>query len=108
MNCIHKSFLRRVVALVSLFVLPTVTFAQPSIKTFLERVTDVVSITIPVVVGLGLLFFLVNTGKLIFHSGDEGERLDQTKKALFWGIIILFVMVAMWGILDLAFSTLFG
>ena len=69
------------------------------IVTLLDNMTAVL-----VVAGVVVYFFGVSTNILNF-SDKSGEKL---KAYFFWGIIVLFVMVSIWGILRLLQSTLFG
>jgi D-alanyl-lipoteichoic acid acyltransferase DltB (MBOAT superfamily) len=57
-----------------------------------------------VVLGIVVYFYGVSTNILNF-SDDGGEKL---KAYFFWGIIVLFVMVSIWGILHILQDTLFG
>ena len=57
-----------------------------------------------IVAGIVVYFYGVSTNILNF-SDESGEKL---KAYFFWGIIVLFVMVSIWGILRLLQRTLFG
>ncbi len=53
---------------------------------------------IPVIMGLALLVFLWGVFKFIRAEGDEKE---QGRKFLIWGIVGLFVMVSIWGLVSI-------
>lgn len=57
-----------------------------------------------IVAGIVVYFYGVSTNILNF-SDESGEKL---KAYFFWGIIVLFVMVSIWGILRLLQDTIFG
>ena len=63
--------------------------------------------TIPIMVGLALLAFFWGLANFILSAGDE-KKLQDGKKLMFWGIIGLFVMVSIWGIINLIYSDFFG
>lgn len=67
---------------------------------------DVATITIS---GLALLFFL---GKLTFGLwGYNGENVEQRKKmqqTIVWGLITLFVLFSIWGIIQALQRTITG
>ncbi len=60
-----------------------------------------------IVVALGLVFFLWGLAKFILNAGDEKGR-EAGKQVMFWGIIALFVMISVWGIINFLQSAIFG
>lgn len=57
-----------------------------------------------IVAGIVVYFWGISTNILKFGEGDS----EKFKNYFFWGIIVLFVMVSIWGILHLLQDTLFG
>lgn len=53
---------------------------------------------VTVVMGMALLVFFWGIVKYIFAQGNEQVQADG-KKIMFWGIIGLFVMSSVWGII---------
>lgn len=93
--------------LASLF-LPVATFAQPLNKTsgLLESAKDIVTkVLIPLVFTLALLFFFWGVAKYIWTQGDSKE---DGKKIMIWGIVALFVMSSVWGLVAFLQSELLG
>lgn len=92
---------------------PSLLFAAPQdfpglIKLFL----DLISAVIPVIVGLSLLVFFRGLVKFIWASGDPSSH-EEGRSIMIWGLIGLFVMLSVWGILrfaygDFGFSRGFG
>ncbi len=56
-----------------------------------------------VLAGIVIYFYGVSTNILKFGEGDH----SKIKNYFFWGIIVLFVMVSVWGILQILQNTLF-
>lgn len=56
-----------------------------------------VSLAIPITAGLALVYFFYGIAKFITHAGDEGAQVEA-KNVMLWGIIALFVIVSIWGI----------
>jgi len=48
-------------------------------------------------VGLALVYFLYGLAQFVLNAADESKR-EEGKKTMIWGIIALFVMVALWGL----------
>lgn len=57
-----------------------------------------------VVAGIAVYFYGISTNILKFGEGDA----EKFRNYFLWGIIVLFVMVSIWGILNLLQNTLFG
>ena len=81
-----------------LLALPAIVSAQGVGRLLLEF-GDLIDTIIPILVAIGLLVFLWGLVKFIFRvSGDE-KAVEGGKRLMFWGIIALFVMVSVWGII---------
>jgi len=83
------------------FALPVVAFAQTgnlsNISALLRNVGDIVNLALPIIVAVALLFFFYGLAKFILASGDEEAR-KQGKHIMIWGVVALFVMVSVWGL----------
>lgn len=99
----------RYVRFLPLFAAFTPALALAAPRTFGELANIIVLIlnnatTVLIVLGIVVYFFGISTNILKF-SEEGGERLRQY---FLWGILVLFVMVSIWGILRLLQNTLFG
>ena len=65
-----------------------------------------IDIALPIVVAIALLGFFWGLVKFIFAQGNEEAKTDA-KKIMLWGLIALFVMVAVWGLVRFI-GTAFG
>lgn len=76
---------------------PTVAFAQSlgNLETLLRSVGRLIDIALPIVVALALLAFFFGLMKAIFGGPDS---VKEGKNLMIWGIVALFVMVSVWGI----------
>ena len=93
---------------VALLFVPTVAFAAAP-RTFEELANLVVSLLdggvgLLVLAGIVIYFYGVSTN--ILKMSDEGGQ--KARSYFVWGILVIFVMVSIWGILDLLQNTLFG
>ncbi len=93
---------------VVLAVLPLAVFAQDSnlttIRNMATAIRNIVDILIPVVFGLGVLAFFWGLVKYLFGSDHDKE---QAKKTMLWGVVAIFVMSAIWGLVRFL-GTTFG
>ena len=86
---------------------PSLAFAQTlgNVNTLLNSIRGLVNGALPVVVGLALLGFFWGLMKFIFAAGDE-EKKEEGKNIMIYGVIALFVMVAVWGLVGFIASAL--
>lgn len=87
--------------LVASVLAPTFVFAQQleGIENLVSSIGRLTNLALPIVVGLALLAFFWGLLKFIFAQGNEESKADA-KKIMLWGIIALFVMVSVWGLVD--------
>lgn len=67
---------------------------------------DLVGLAIPIVGSLALLGFFWGLAKYIFSQGNETSKIEG-KKVMVYGLIALFVMFSVWGIIGF-FQRSFG
>ena len=81
--------------------LPVLAFAQvvpnQDVPGILSRIQDIFIIVIPIIMTLALLYFLWGLAHYILGAGDE-EKRKAGRDMMIYGIIALFVMAAVWGL----------
>lgn len=88
------------IAAISAVVVPLIAFAQTTnAGGFLAIVNNVLKATIPVLMVLATVVFLWGVVLYVIAGGDE-EKLDRAKGFIIAGIVGLFVMIAVWGIVQ--------
>lgn len=65
------------------------------VNLFLGHMTTIIEILFLIAV----LVFLWNIAQLILNAGNSEVNTDMKKK-LVWGVVIMFVLVSMWGIIQ--------
>jgi succinate dehydrogenase/fumarate reductase cytochrome b subunit len=88
---------------------PFIAAAATAPRTFKELAEFVVGIldnatAILFVLGIVIYFYGISTNILKF--GEEG--MEKARAYFFWGIIVLFMMFSIWGILRILQDTIFG
>lgn len=73
----------------------------------IQRFIDLIEYTIPLLMGMALLVFMWGGAKFMYGAGDEKTR-NAGKALLLWGVVGLFVMVSVWGIVIIVSTTFFG
>lgn len=71
----------------------------------LRFILPLINVTLPVVLALALLVFFKGLAAFIAKSGDAKSHAEG-KSLMIWGLIALFVMVSVFGILQFFFNDL--
>ena len=88
--------------------LPTSLFAQETddLRALVIDTGEILQLLLPIVFTLAVVAFMFGIVRLLFTLISGGETEGQGA-VLFWGIVALFVMTSIWGIVDFA-GNLFG
>lgn len=63
----------------------------------IQYTSFLIGLLVPIAISLALLFFIWGLVTFIRNSGEE-EALEEGKRKMIWGIIALFVIIAIWGL----------
>src|SRR5262245_6101528 len=96
----------RTTLIVASALIPSVALAAP--RTFAELADMTAGIlnattAVLIIAGVAIYFYGISINILNFH-----EDREKFRNYFFWGVIVLFVMVSVWGIVYLVQNTLFG
>ncbi|MBI2673724.1 MAG: hypothetical protein HYX23_00365 [Candidatus Zambryskibacteria bacterium] len=71
------------------------------IKDLITAVGSLINPLIVILVGVALLVFIWGLIKFIFRVGGDENAIEGGKQLMIWGLIALFVMISVWGIIRL-------
>src|SRR3989339_1096690 len=75
------------------------------IGTLLEFIKTIMGLILPLLVGIAVLYFIWS---LLMFLRESGSKKDEARGHMLWGIVILFVMVSIWGLVNILGSSLGG
>lgn len=82
-----------------LVIFPHVSFAAfDKIKGLLKDFKSLLDLVIPIVFALAIIFFFWGLAQFIRSVSDK--TIAEGKNKMIWGIIALFVMISIWGIIS--------
>lgn len=95
-----KKVLTFVAVLVAGFGVPALALAQPTFFSLLIGILVLINWLVPVVMGLAILLFLWGLMRYILQT-DSVEGKEAARNTMVWGIVAIFVMVSLWGFVNL-------
>ena len=78
--------------------------AGDNIFSFLNLVGTVINALVPIIIGIAVLVFI--WGILQYVIAKEDDQRKEARQVILYGVIILFVMVSVWGLVNLLGDTL--
>ena len=89
--------MKKLALIVGALALPLVSFAQQlgNLSNLVTSIGGIVNQIIPILFALALLGFFYGLVMYIFGKEDNKE---QAKKTMIWGVVALFVMASVWGL----------
>lgn len=70
----------------------------------LSYIAGLINLATPIVVALALLYFFWGLAQYILNASDE-EKKTKGRAIMIWGILALFIMVSVWGIVNVVKDT---
>lgn len=86
-----------------LFIVPAAAFAQ-TLGDELRVFSRIVNALIPFIIGLAVLFFLWGVLQFVKAGGNEDD-IREGRNRMVYGIIAIFVMVSLWGLVNILDNT---
>jgi hypothetical protein len=78
-----------------------------SLRDVVAFAINIISLIVPVLVALIVVIFMWFGVKYVY-SADSAESKNSSREALVWGLVALFVVMSVWGILRFTCDTLLG
>jgi len=99
--------MKKLTLLTAAYLLPVAAFAQNASNNgnnggALELLNSLIDTAVPIVFALAILFFLFQLATFLFGTG---EKKEEARSGMIYGIIILLVMFSIAGILSLLQNT---
>lgn len=105
MKPVNKKIFLVLTVLCALIAIPQVSLAVTfqSLASFFIYI--IVNPLVLIIIGFAVVYFLWGVARYILHSGDVKAR-EEGRSMMIYGIIAIFVMVSMWGFVNLLVATL--
>lgn len=95
--------MKKTLSLAGTFALPALALAA-TFNSIVAQVQDLLNLLIPILITLAVIYFFWGLANYILNAGDT-EKKEEGRNIMIWGIVALFVMVSIWGLVGLIGST---
>lgn len=100
-----KLSLVKILAAGSALLFPALALAATTIGGLVDILAGLIDRLIPLTVAAAVLVFFWGLVVFIFNAGNEDKR-KEGRQVMLWGIVALFVMVSIWGLVRILQQTL--
>jgi hypothetical protein len=89
------------IGLSAVVLFPAVSFAAlGGLRTLLGDIKGIIDLVFPILYGLGFVYFFWGIGQFILNDSGNEKTRDEGKNKILWGVIALFIMFSIRGILS--------
>ena len=92
-------------SLASLFFLifsPLFVLGADNVLGLISEIKTILNAIVPLIGSLAVIYFLWSTAQYILK---EGDAKNEARSHMIWGIVILFVMISVWGLVAILTNT---
>lgn len=87
---------------------PSVGTPKLSVAGISQWFMQILAYAVQLILALSLVSFLYGIFRLVFLDASNEEGRNKARKFMLWGIVALFVMVSVWGLVNVLRSSFFG
>jgi len=81
--------------------------APPNFKALMYQLTELIDLGTFALFSLAVAYFFISVVRNLWGSNSgDAEKKKKLQESLVWGIVVLFVMVSIWGIIQILQITL--
>jgi hypothetical protein len=105
--------MKTIIALAVIIMAPIITFAQTNqslkeinnINDLTNKFTSLGNIFIQILIALAVIFIVFNVVRYLIMGADDEEKRKKAGSAILWGIVGLFVILSIWGLVRILKNT---
>ena len=96
--------MKKIISIVSLYAFPLITFAAVgNFGDLVDVINGILNKILPIIIAIAVIYFVYNA--LMYMIAADEERKGEAKSKMIYGIVALFVMVSVWGLVNILKGT---
>jgi len=98
--------MKKLLPYILLFLVPGFASAQGAqgVKSVINTLGEIINAILPLLIAVAVLGFFYGLARYIFKAGDDAAQ-KEARTIMIWGILVIFVMVSVWGLVRVLQST---
>lgn len=100
--------MKKLLALIAALLVPAFAFAQNinNIQTLGDTFINIINqVAVPLIFALAFIVFIWGVFNYFILGGGDEEKRDKGRDLMIWGLIGFFIMVSVWGLVNLLVGT---
>ena len=100
--------MKKAIATATSILLPSLALAQTTItnvNVLTQKFVDIGNTLIYLLVGLAILYIVFNVVQYFIKGSEEDEKRHKSGMNILWGVVGLFVIVSIWGLVNILVNT---
>lgn len=84
---------------------PLLAFAQAlsNIESLIDRIEHLIVAAVPLLIAIAVVYFII--GVIKYVTAGEAEDKTAARNYIIWGIVVIFVITSVWGLVHLLSGT---
>ena len=96
--------MKKIISIVSLYALPTLAFAAVTdANSLFTEAQNILKKVLPIIISIAVIYFVYNAFNYMIVADEE--KKGEAKSRMIYGVIALFVMVSVWGLVGILSGT---
>ena len=97
--------MKKIISIVSVYALPAFALADnvTNADSLFNEAEKILKMILPIIIAIAVIYFVYNA--LMYMIAADEERKGEAKSKMIYGIIALFVMVSVWGLVNILKGT---
>ena len=100
-----KKIMKKFLYALPMFLLPFVSSAEvistTGINAVITDITGIINRIVPLLIGIAVLVFLWGVLKYVISGADDADKRKEARGFMIWGIVSIFIMVSVWGLVGI-------
>lgn len=95
--------MKKTIISIGVWSLPALAFAQANAYSILSTIRGILNVVIPILITLGIIYFIWGVIEYVISKTEEAKKEGRDK--MIYGIIGLFVIISIWGLVGILSNT---
>jgi bacteriorhodopsin len=99
--------MKKIIATAIATLAPVIAFAQAitDVNTLTSKLTNLGNTFIQILIAFAVIWIIYNIVRYLIMGGEDDEKRKKAGQAILWGVVGLFVILSIWGLVRILTNT---